>query len=880
MNRLLLLLLAIVPCSWLAAAPVLPGFDFTQAAVCAEWRAAHHIAGLRSTAEGLEISINGSDPYFHGPLRDYPAGLPLWLALRVKSEQGGAGQVFYYRSQPSEESSVHFSVKPGEWTDVRVTVPALGPGIRLRIDPPGAGGRTVIASLRFESAAPLVAPAWPKPLPLDLAGAARLQSEGLGMEIAARGFRVTVGRMPMAVSHTRSLLGYVIGEELHWVELSGAAVVERNAGTIKTLLTVKDQDGATWKLARTFSVGGAGVIDVETTVEADRERAVAFLPLLLLSAGEGSTNKAQALFPGLEYLDNEPSSSEADLIGPESKRQVPANHKITFPLMTVLKDGRYVGLIWDHTPQVSALFDSPDRLLGTGGHLMGVLFPGSDGYNRHEGDLMPMRPEVLRAGQRLVLKAQIIGGTAASMVPAIQQYVKLRGLPPVPNSGYSFQNYVSLAVHGWLDSQCRHTNFFRHAVWQGFGPQPAADAALHLRWLATRTDDAALRQRMTELEHSALASVPPAQWDSAAVGHIRYPVQSLVYGHVAENAAHHHRHAKDLLSRFNADGTVTYHPGKTDYGRTHFTNHANGLTFQVAATMLEAAAVSGDPALITQALTTIRAMQRAYANTVPRGAQTWEVPLHTPDNMASAHGVHVFTLAYQLTGERAFLDEAVYWAWTGLPFFYLINPTGTPDPPYGCVTVYGATSWAAPVWMGRPVQWCGLVYADALYRLAPHDPRGPWKQIADGITAMGLRFTWPREDKERQGLLPDVWEMLSQTRSGPAINPATVQVNALRLYDQPALYDFHVFRLNGQRLAVHAPGAIVPAAQTETTRAKFTVRGWSQEPYYVLFSGLARAPQVTINGQPAPLAEPHQFQEKEGRLILKLSGQPMVEVGL
>ena len=29
------------------AAPALPGFDFTQAAVCAEWRAAHHITGLR-----------------------------------------------------------------------------------------------------------------------------------------------------------------------------------------------------------------------------------------------------------------------------------------------------------------------------------------------------------------------------------------------------------------------------------------------------------------------------------------------------------------------------------------------------------------------------------------------------------------------------------------------------------------------------------------------------------------------------------------------------------------------------------------------------------------------------------------------------------------
>ena len=47
------------------------------------------------------------------------------------------------------------------------------------------------------------------------------------------------------------------------------------------------------------------------------------------------------------------------------------------------------------------------------------------------------------------------------------------------------------------------------------------------------------------------------------------------------------------------------------------------------------------------------------------------------------------------------------------------------------------------VWLGLPVQWCGLVYADALYRLEPHDPKGPWKQLADGIAASGV-FTFDR----------------------------------------------------------------------------------------------------------------------------------------
>ena len=876
-------------CCWLAgaqlallsAAPVLPDFDFTQPAVCALWRADYDIAGLRPTAEGLEVTISGVDPYLHGPARDYPAELPLWLVLRVKSEQGGSGQVFFFRDQAREANSAHFTVKPGAWQEVRMMVPALGAGYRLRIDPPGEAGKTVIAALRFEPAVSLTAPVWPKPEPVDFAQAPRLRSGPLEVQVAGRGFSAAIEGRRAAVSHSHPLLGYVLKDQLRWLDLAAPARVEATAGFIKTLSTLRDADGATWQIYQAFTAGTApGVINLTVTVQADQDRALAFLPLLLLVAGEGSTNKGQALLPGLEYLDNEPSSSEADLIGPESERQVPANHKLAFPLMALQHEGHYLGLVWEHGPQFSALFDSPDRALGTGGHVMGVLFPGSDGYNRREGDLLPMRAEVLRAGTLLTLRAQLIGGAGASVVPALQQYVKLRGLPPVPPSGYSASEYVSFAAHGWLDSKIRETNRFRHALGGSFVPQPAADAAMYLNWLSTKTADGPLRERLSATAGAALAAVPPGQWDSAALGHVRYPVQALVYGHVPEAAEHHRRHAQALLARLRPDGTVAYHAAGSgpDYARTHWTDHANGLSAQVLMTALDAALFAGDRALLDDALAKLRALRRTYAHGVPRGAQTWEVPLHTPDIMASAHLVRAFTVGYQLTGERELLDEAIYWAWTGLPFLYLVNPVGSADPPYGCLTVFGATSWVAPVWMGRPVQWCGLVYADAIYRLAAHDPTGPWKQVADGITAMGLRYSWPAADAERQGLLPDSWEVLAQTRNAPPINPGTVQANAVRLYGQGPLYDNHVFRLPASRLSVHAPGQIVPM-DAGAGRVKFTVRAWPQEQYYVLVNGLTRAPQVWINGQPAPLSDPHQFQEKEGRLILKLTGQPTVEAG-
>jgi hypothetical protein len=874
-------LMAYLPIALCAQAAELPEFDFTKADVCAEWQATHDIAALRAVPEGMEIAIGGNDPFAHGPPRDYPPGVPLSLTIRLKSDHAGLCQLFYFRDHAGEDRSTVFYVKDGEWMDVQVLLPALGPGYLFRFDPPGSTGRTVVAFLRFESAAPLAAPTWPLPEPLDLTGALRLQSGSLALQVAERGFRVSIQDRPVASSHTRPLLGYVVQDQLRWLDLGKPTRVLKRRGGVETRLQVRDADGATWRFSQSYKAGTqVGAIDLTVTIESDRDRDVAFLPLLLLIAHEGSTNKGQAVFPGLEYLENEPSSSEADVIGSQSRRQVPANHKLTFPLMAIQADEHYVGLVWDHEPRFSALFDSPDRTLNTGGHLMGVFHPGSDGFNRHEGNLMPTRTETLRAGRKLVLKAQIIGGQGNSVVPAIQHHVKVRGLPPVPPPGYSFQEYVTFAAGGWLDSDIREGPRFRHAIFgDRFSAQPAADAAMYLQWLAGHAKPPALRQRLEEVSRQALAEVPPGQLERGLIGHVEYPVQSLVFGGVEDSVEFYRGRAKGLLRRIRPDGTVAYRPGHdgVDYGRTHKADHANGLSARELRSALEAAMIAGDPPLIREALVRLRELHRTYANGVPRGAQTWEVPLHTPDILASAHLVRAFTMGYQLTGEREYLEAANYWAWTGLPFLYLDNPVGTSDMPYGCITVFGATAWKFPVWIGRPVQWCGLVYADALYRLLPYDSTGSWKQVADGITATGLRYCWPDEDRANQGLLPDAWEVLGHIRVDPPINPGTVQANAANLYGKGPLYDCRVFRTKTDRIIVHAPGEIVPSSAAGE-RVAFKVRAWPNKPYSVLLNGFDSAPQVRVNGRPVPLTEPHQFNAGDGRLVLRLSGQPAVEI--
>lgn len=876
----------------------LAAFDFTRAADAAGWRPQHDVSRVEPTAEGLRITISGPDPYVVGGRRDLPADRPLWMRIRLRSEQGGMGQLFYYsdRKPTSEADSVRFPVRAGVWEDIRAPLPPLGPGTRFRIDPPGTGGTCVIASLSFQERTITPEPAWPAPTKPKLEAPLYGLSSGdlrlvHGAEVG--GFTVDVAGVRMAVGHTRPLIGYRQSGRVKWLDLAKVAAVatDKQGSRLTVSIVARDEDGARWEIAREFSdTPVQGALGVRVTVTVDQDRDVLFLPLLILLPGSGSfgAEKGQALFPGLEYLDSpasEVSSSEADITGPGARRRVPDTEKITVPLMAIQARDRFVGLIWQPADHLCALFDSPDRTFGGGGHAMALLFPGSDGLNREEGSLIPYDTERLAAGKPFEAKGVLIGGKGSSVVPAVQLYARNIPLPKPPESDLLFRKYVSLAAAGWLDSKIHEGARFRHA-WPGsFQPQPAADAAVWLEWLAAQTSapgaDKTLAPRLREAARAAIGAVDPAAYNTAAVGHIRYPAGSLLFGHVAENLATARRQARDLLGRFEADGRVRYRksPNGLDYGRTHFAPDANGLTAQVVVSQLQTAAACGDPALIAEGIKRLHDLDR-FVNTVPRGAQTWEVPLHTPDILASAYLARAYTLGYELTGDQALLEKAQYWAWTGVPFIYLVNPTGQPVGPYATIPVLGATQWVAPNWMGLPVQWCGLVYADALYRLHRSDPYSPWKKLADGITASGLQQTWPLgKDPDRVGLLPDSFALRPQMRNDAAINPATLLACAQRLYNRPLVYDYRVFRAYqaaGSPLIVHAPGEVVDAGQ-KPGKVVFKVKGWSGAPYRVLAVGLKSRPDATINGKPAPVGSV-EWLPVEGALILTVTGQPTIEL--
>jgi hypothetical protein len=344
-----------------------------------------------------------------------------------------------------------------------------------------------------------------------------------------------------------------------------------------------------------------------------------------------------------------------------------------------------------------------------------------------------------------------------------------------------------------------------------------------------------------------------------------------------------HSAALNLLEGFDADGVKLYRPGKTDYSRTHFARYANGLAGGDVVGILEGAALSADRELITKALELLDKQTALYAGTVPRGAQTWEVPLHTPDILASAHMVKAYTLGYIVSGQEKYLDQARYWAWTGVPFVYLYPPTAGRVGSYATIAVLGATNWKAPLWLGRPVQWCGLVYGSALHLLSEYDPQGPWERIAKGITTAGLQMSWPLRDQQRQGLLPDFFDLRAQIAAGPAINPGTVQAHLTELYGKGKLYD--VKRLPNRGWFIHAP-CTISNIHDDSNRVTFTVDGWGGKRYYVLISGVEEEPtQVSarkaVNDSEPPSAfksDERQFHHEHGILVIPVEGRSQIQI--
>ena len=869
--------------------------DFTKSH---KWGNPHHVSNVVSSDQGLSFAIDGEDPWFFGPTIEVPA-VPseprrmVFTMTCAPTTRASSWQLFFApKGRPFTEKMSCRLYPVGDPPYIRFTTREVVPfnlkGLcHFRLDPPPGSNETfTVKNLTMESRKPLWSYAPQKVPPLIIPASTPLVIKGEGWELRHDPDRIGAFRFITRGKTVENLpeepFAYVdksgMVRTLDWSQAKVSGHVNSDGG-ITTEATTTDADGRKWRILRNFkSDKPSGDLAVFTHIEAgsqkddDESARVVHVPVLTLFFDRASNgHKHQAMLAGVEYLDDEPSSNTKEIRTHEHNRLMPAEYRLSAPMAVFTRNGSWLSAVWAEMEKIkkagagpskcAAVFDTPDRLFRSGGHLLAFWAPAV-GQARSESELDVYEPVPLQALDHLTL---FKAGEGESVADAIEGCFSNKVLFP-PDKIDQTAALEQLA-HGWLDSDIREGVKVKHAIGGHFNANLVADAPVLMQHLASALDrepkgDKALATRLRSTAAEILAAVPKRDVGFTGVSHVRRPAPVLVAGDVPAYLA---RKDADLKSAnvTLASGKRIWkpQPGKPDFGETLGADHCNGYTAMALDGLLSAATWSGDEAEIAKALAIVDKATALYHGTVPRGAQPWEMPLHTPDIMASAHFVRIYTLAYLLKPDHAYLREARHWAYGGLSMVYLVplpfdfgadaNPVGL----YATCAVMGATRWVAPNWIGRPVQWCGLVYSAALWDFARIEPdaqsRQFWRTVATGITVSGARQNHTADEPRFVGLLPDSWNLERQSRYPIPINPGTVQENFAEYVKMPFYSLCALARADGGTPAlVHAAGD-VEALASARGMLRCRIAAWPQAPSKVVVTRVAKPSNVLFDGAPA-----------------------------
>jgi len=628
-----------------------------------------------------------------------------------------------------------------------------------------------------------------------------------------------------------------------------------------------DGDSVRWGFNQSFTLRKESLwVDVETSLVADAPREIALFIAPKLLAGDGrkdfGASKDQALFPGLEYLGkDEPSSSTRDIAAPHNKRFTPHPLRVTIPLMAVREGEAIVGLSWDvhqrwylEREMPMPLFSSPNQFPLQDNHLMSIVVPTVPEFVE-EGALSSQRTLSIAAGMALRLKASILLMTGvADIADAAVAWVERHGLPEV-RYPRSLEEEIELCRHGFLDSVWDGADGgWSHCVgWQA-GPYPGYCTLLNMDYFLSGDDEVrkTLRERIDLVVRKCLEKFGPGSLWRPDACHILTGELPFLEGRVVRCVESWERATDRITGRQSPDGSFRWRPDarRASLGKPGDTT--SGMCARGANQILREAIVTGNRKHIEAAFKALEFLDRY---TIPTGAQEWECPIYAPDVLAAAYAVSAFVHAYEITGDNRYLENARFWAKTGIPFNYLWDRgEDMPQMRYAGIPIFGATFYTHS-WLGRPVQWCSLVYAYGLIRLSQYDSSFNWRRLAEGITvsAMWQQYT----EGKSKGCYPDSWDLL-ENRPNPAdLNPENILVNLLALNGYDPGLKHRVLRQNEDSIFITSIAEILSADTDGKGTIKLRLKFFPKAKSYILVAGLSSRlkPEVFLNGKPLASTE-------------------------
>ena len=504
-----------------------------------------------------------------------------------------------------------------------------------------------------------------------------------------------------------------------------------------------------------------------------------FAPLTF-KVGEGSfgSQQKQALFPGVEWLvSGEVSSSTLDIAAPGNIRFAPDPHWITVPSMGVFSnDGLLCGLAWEATQEwapgkimPAAAFASPNFLENQNNHYLSLFLPSIPDHVL-PNQLTASLPYDLLKNSWMDLEARIILDAAPKdTISLVDHWLDLHGHQPAAYPiNQSLEKSIEISRQALLTTLWgSETRCWQHATGFACSPTPGLAYLLWLDYL--ETGSTAARDRALDAVTYYRANNSPGILSSQTNMHIFGWQAPFVFGDWHGSIDSMVSYGVGLSLQMRSDGS---YPPFGDASLVDPNGRELGWTARRAYSLVSLGRQLKRSDFLTNGK---KSLDHMKTFSVPRAAQTWEIPQHTPDILAAAQAVEAYVAGYEAFQRLDYLYAAIYWARAGLPFVWFWNPPEWVTMRYGSVPVFGATFYTGS-WFGRAVQWNGLVYAHALNMLAEHDSSYPWKQIADGITVSALHQQ-VAEPGPLAGTYPDGWNMVGNYPQPVYINPENILKN-------------------------------------------------------------------------------------------------------
>ena len=620
---------------------------------------------------------------------------------------------------------------------------------------------------------------------------------------------------------------------------------------------IEDTKGTIWNFEGRFTLSAEGTrIQTAYKLSCSQDQQLLHFQGITLHVGEKNfgSAKSSALFPGLEFLKgDEISSSTRDCAPPINNRLAPHPHKITIPLMAIEHKNTLVGLIWNglqgwdgQNQHPGAVFSSPNRHEQQDNHLMGLFVPTAVSW-MPENSLEATTPYPLSSQNYLSLRAEIVLDGQATLLDIIDHWIDAFGKPSIQRPPREDLEELALSRHAFLetvwDEEERQS---RHHVGSPSVNAPGFATLLWFDYLVTQ--DQSAKEHALEIAKNTIEADGNHGLVSEAGCHILKWELPFYYGRLMSSIDQLKAQIQDLMGHQSEDGGWGFHP-TTDRAQTLGQEGENvvGTEALNAYKLLKYARITNDQQALDAGLNALAFMEQFI---VPRGAQGWESPIQEPDILSAAYAVGASVEAYLITQEEAFLEQASYWAKTGLPFLYFWYLPDRPAMQFASIPVFG-TTFHSHSWFGVPVQWCGLVYAYFLQHLAPHTDFF-WQQIAEGILVSAMRQQWT--EGELKGTYPDGFYNYCSDRRGPHLNPENILVNMFALRDLDPDISTGVIHCRNLRLHVSSGARVEEISTTENGGVHFRLRYVQFETSYSLIAGLPSPPHSlhVRDGEPIP----------------------------